>query len=71
MRERSRTDCLMEKNASAFASVTQSNDILMLNPNYRRTVEELRKLASMFWPSELSKQEAEPTSHIKIWEKVT
>jgi hypothetical protein len=31
----------------------------MLNINYRRTVEELRKLASMFWPSELSKQEAE------------
>ena len=31
----------------------------MLNPDYQRTVGELRKLASMFWPSELSKQEAE------------
>ncbi|MEH2271189.1 MAG: hypothetical protein V7K68_22680 [Nostoc sp.] len=36
------------------------NKILtMLHPNYQRTVEELRKLASMFWPSELSRQEAE------------
>ncbi|MEH2092430.1 MULTISPECIES: hypothetical protein [unclassified Nostoc] len=31
----------------------------MLNHNYQRSVEELRKLASMFWPSELSRQEAE------------
>lgn len=31
----------------------------MLNQNYQRTVEDLYKLASMFWPSELSKQEAE------------
>lgn len=33
--------------------------ITMLNHNYQRTVEELRNLASMFWPSELSRQEAE------------
>ncbi|OYD95976.1 hypothetical protein CDG77_09855 [Nostoc sp. 'Peltigera membranacea cyanobiont' 213] len=33
--------------------------ITMLNHNYQRSVEELRKLASMFWPSELSRQEAE------------
>ena len=33
--------------------------VTMVNPNYQRTVEELRKLASMFWPSELSRQEAE------------
>lgn len=31
----------------------------MLNPIYQRSVEDLRTLASMFWPSELSKQEAE------------
>ncbi|MEA5513987.1 restriction endonuclease, partial [Nodularia sp. UHCC 0506] len=31
----------------------------MLNPGYQRNVEDLRQLASMFWPSELSKQEAE------------
>ncbi|MDB9304345.1 MULTISPECIES: hypothetical protein [Cyanophyceae] len=31
----------------------------MLNPVYQRNVEDLRQLASMFWPLELSKQEAE------------
>ena len=31
----------------------------MCNQNYQRNVEDLRKLASMFWPSELSQQEAE------------
>jgi len=31
----------------------------MVNQNYRRTVEDLRKRASMFWSSELSKEEAE------------
>ena len=31
----------------------------MLKTNYQRTVEELRQLASIFWPSELSKKEAE------------
>ncbi|MGI8504022.1 MAG: restriction endonuclease [Hassallia sp.] len=30
-----------------------------MSQNYKRTVEELRQLASMFWSSELSKQEAE------------
>ncbi|MDB9381979.1 restriction endonuclease [Nodularia spumigena CS-584] len=30
-----------------------------MNPVYQRNVEDLRQLASMFWPSELSKQEAE------------
>ncbi|MEH2112175.1 hypothetical protein [Nostoc sp.] len=60
MSERSLTDCFIEISASSFVSATQLNDILtMLNPNYQRTVEELRKLASMFWPSELSRQEAE------------
>ncbi|MEB3181683.1 MAG: restriction endonuclease [Nostocaceae cyanobacterium] len=41
------------------SSDNQSNEMLMVNQNYRRTVEELRNLASMFWPSELSKQEVE------------
>lgn len=40
-------------------STSQRNYILMVNQSYRRTVEDLRKLASMFWSSELSKQEAE------------
>lgn len=31
----------------------------MLTVNYKRTVEELEKLASMFWSSELSQQEAD------------
>jgi hypothetical protein len=31
----------------------------MTTPNYRRTVEELRHVASMFWPAELSQKEAE------------
>jgi len=31
----------------------------MSESKYKRTVEELRKLASMFWPSELSQKEAE------------
>jgi hypothetical protein len=31
----------------------------MTTPNYRRTVEELRLVASMFWPAELSQREAE------------
>lgn len=31
----------------------------MINHNYKRNVEDLRKLASMFWSSELSKEEAE------------
>jgi hypothetical protein len=33
--------------------------MLIVSQNYKRTVEELRQLASMFWSSELSKQEAE------------
>ncbi|MEA5555669.1 hypothetical protein VB690_04330 [Nodularia spumigena CH309] len=33
--------------------------MIILNPVYQRNVEDLRQLASMFWPSELSKQEAE------------
>jgi len=60
MSERSLTDCFIERSASGFVSATQLNDILtMLNQNYQRTVKELHKLASMFWPSELSRQEAE------------
>ncbi|MEG4121199.1 restriction endonuclease [Microcoleus sp. N9_B4] len=31
----------------------------MSTQNYRRTVEEIRELASMFWPSDLSQKEAE------------
>lgn len=30
----------------------------MMNPNYRRSVEELKEVASMFWPSELSDKAA-------------
>jgi hypothetical protein len=34
-------------------------NLQMLTQNYRRTVEEIRELASMFWPSDLSQKEAE------------
>jgi len=36
-----------------------SQDKLSMDSNYKRNVEKLRELASMFWPSDLSQKEAE------------
>lgn len=36
-----------------------AKSLIMCNQIYQRNVDDLRKLACMFWPSELSKQEAE------------
>jgi len=47
------------KSRNAIVSVSQLKEMVIVNQNYKITVEDLRKLASMFWSSELSKQEVE------------
>ena len=37
----------------------KEDKLLVSSSNYRKTVEELRESASMFWPADLSQQEAE------------